>query len=246
MCKVTDSVSPSLSPCGRSKPVAMMEGKRRKVYIEEASNLEHFYEKDFTEDDKPFIWWSGDEQLTIKQNIYAMIRSLQECNEHGDNAGREYHWRGFEHIKSNQSRKTIRRQHCEELLFHQNAMRMKDPVDLGLLAISNSRDSSQRARQFGILDESEAFAIYNENENDAHDEDNIAPDAGSLAGSDQSDDEDLFAQTHSPLTVCTVEGDDKTVYLLPRLQPKSFEEENALSILDIPYKLVLILFPCIR
>ena len=119
-----------------------------------------------------------------------------------------------------------------------------DPVGLGLLAVSSSRESSKRARELAIQDEYEAFEIYSEKEQDDID---AIPDAESATECSGSDgDEFLLPQTMPPLTVCRMESDDKMVHLLQRLpHSSSTESECVISTLYFPLKFVLMLFPCI-
>ena len=201
-----------------------MTAKRR---VRFGDNVEHVFEKDFAPEDHPQIWYNSDEFGAIKAEIFTMMRTPY-CP--------AWHWRGFEHVQQKRPRKAIRRKHVEELLYFQRVMNVKDPVDLGVLAASNTRETSQRARDLALLDETEAFAIYNE------DEDGV-PDAASISESSESDGEDNTC----PLTFVSMDrdGDDKAVRLLQDLQ-STHAEETALSLLyTVPFQIVGLIFPCI-
>ena len=246
MCKVTDSGS-STPTVGAANPLVVMEGinhsgivnAKLRQRVRFGDNVEHVFEKDFTDADLPYMWYNDVEFLAIKSEIYDMIRSIRQM----ENPQR-WHWRGFEHIQHRRSRKEIHRLHSSELLFFQNAICADDPVGLGLLAVSSSRESSKRARELAIQDEYEAFEIYNEKEQDDID---AIPDTESATECSGSDGDDfLLPQTMPPLTVCRMESDDKMIHLLQRLpHSSSTESESVISTLYFPLKFVLMLFPCI-
>lgn len=260
MCKVTETYcAPPLSPCDNAKPLVcvttrtmkdcQIDTPNRKRRVRFGANVEHVFEKDFTEADCPAIWYNGEEFAAIKSEIFAMMRSFQfGC---GDDDG--WHWRGFEHVQQKRPRKQIRRKHVEDLLYFQSVMNITDPDNLGLLANSNSRDSFQRARELGILDENEAMAIYNEKELEMEDED-TAPDVESISDSEStSSDEEDEPYQEPPLSFninsceSPAEGDDKSARLLPAIPaPLPGQDEIVLSLLYVPYQVARYVFPCIR
>lgn len=244
MCKITECGSPPLSPCGAAGlQVVRDQHDNRKRRVRFGTNVEHVFEKEFTEADHPAIWYTGEEFVAIKSSIYAMIRSVHNGCDDGSNV-EGWHWRGFEHVRQRRPRKEIRKKHVKDLLYFQKVMGVMDPVDLGLLASSNSRDSSQRALDMGLLDQIEASEVYNET-GDA------VPDAGSVSES-ESDDEDLFLvdnrSRRASNTTCPIEGDEKMVQLLggdmQRLPtPQDYSSFDLL--ISIPYQVALIVFPCL-
>lgn len=201
MCKITESCSPPVSPsCGGNKPIVVLttattagsptssslksvssSEQRRRVRF--GSDVEHVFEKDFTDADMRHIWYNGEEFDAMKNEIYAMFRSLQrpriassasnkrpqheinnDNDDHDDNNS-HWHWRGFEHVQQKRPRKEIRRKFVSDLVYFHKRVN-SDPEGLGLYAVTTSRGSMERARQLALLDETEAFEIYKETEVD--------------------------------------------------------------------------------
>ena len=97
----------------------------------------------------------------------------------------------------------------------------------------------------GLLDQIEASEVYNESDDD----EDAVPDAESVSDSSESEDEDLFLDNMPPApsssSIASLEGDDKTVHLLGGDMQPYGQNDTALSLLSIPYQLVLLVFPCI-
>ncbi|CAB9516129.1 expressed unknown protein [Seminavis robusta] len=266
MCKVTTDTPPVSPSCGGKSivvgiaaPSSSSESERpsRKRRVRFGTDEERVFEKDFTADDMCHIWYNVEEFMNMKSEIYGMIRYINSQPLHLQNSDvhdSAYYWRGFEHIKQKRPRKEIRRKHVSDLLYFHKVMSITDPVGLGLLAVSNSREALERARQLAVKDESEAFAIYNEDYTDivsssSDDESSTCSEGSSVVVSMQDDECEVQPINPMTMTICRGEEDSKTVRLLqvhdnlPALAP--VEDDAVLSLMLLPYKLALLLFPCI-
>jgi hypothetical protein len=228
--------------------------KRRSVRFGPA--VEHVFERDFTEEDVHHIWYNGEEFNAIKSEIYAMMRSVNTCNRRlvqEYDVDDKYHWRGFEHVRQKRPRKEIRQRHASALLYFNRRMSGNDPTGLGSFAISSSRDCIERARQLAIMDESEAMAIYTEDDDDeTQSQTSTTEDESSVASASATTPKEV--DNSYPVHVVTIGrhgGDEysKTTHLLhdhrglPQVAP--IQDNPALSLLLVTYKLVIMLFPCL-
>jgi hypothetical protein len=251
----------AVSPNGRSNTASSdVTSNRKRRSVRFGPSVEHVFERDFTQEDVHHIWYNGEEFNAIKSEIYAMMRSVNPCNrrlvqEHDIDfdPDHQYHWRGFEHVRQKRPRKEIRQRHASALLYFNRRMRGKDPTGLGSFAMSSSSDCLERARQLAIMDESEAMAIYKEADDDETQSQTSTTDDSSVASAAATTPEEV--DSAYPVHVVTIGrhgGDEcsKTTYLLhdhhvlsPQVAP--MQDNPALSLLLVTYKLVITLFPCL-
>jgi hypothetical protein len=100
-----------------------------------------------------------------------------------------------------------------------------------------------------MQDEYEALKIYSEDD-EGNEEENV-PDAVSVTESESSSDDESSEfqplQMQPPLAVCRNDEDEKTVSLLPQFESNQTpsQDEFRLALLNLPYKLALMFFPCL-
>lgn len=184
--------SPAVSPCP-SKPLVQLPVKRsnkKRVRIECNKNVEHTFEKDYTDNDLASIWYTPEEFAAIKSKIHTMIRSVHDPNnwitttntdgkmvttfqppkttsnnifeeENNNNSNEDYHWRGFEHILERRSRKECRKSYIRNLL-HFSEFANDDPIALEIFSKTQNMEAIQRAQELAAFDEMEALEIHNE------------------------------------------------------------------------------------
>ena len=251
MCKVTEqTLSPSPSPCGGPKRIRVLNRRKRRVSFGE--NVEHVFEKDYTQEDRDNIWYNGEEFQAIKNEIYSMMRFANMRQSKALNSGskvaleidkvlEECHWRGLEHIREKRPRKEMRRRHARDTLHFQKYTHCLDPVQLGIYVAANTKGSTRGARELAIADEQEALEIHNEGLAEANSDPADGPEPA------QHQQQAAVARKIDPVTsmsICRGEGCRIAGSVPPPLRPE--EDALTLSLLILtPYKMVAILLPCL-
>jgi hypothetical protein len=241
----------------------------RKRRVRFGDNSEFVFEKPYSEEDVELIWYTGDEYSAIKSEVYAMTKAVSKQNSSQIiEEDPRWNWRGFEHIRQKRPRKEIRRRHMNDLLHFHRVLKVDDPIGLGLYASNNTRDCAKRARDLALLDQSEAFNIYKEASLIEKNDEDEMEDVPMMEMEDvpmMEMEEDLSESEHDSISG-PASASSPAATLEPKIEPVSLsicrgdafkatapegassylsmEEDPALSLLILPYKLALMLLPC--